>query len=77
VTGDKASKKWHGYYGNKNSNIGFHQIYLNVWDFWLQQISSISSSVLYLTIMGNHEMDFPGIPGNFGEAFRNCPCAKY
>ena len=33
--------------------------YAAVWDFFLNMISPISSSVLYLTTVGNHESDFP------------------
>ena len=30
-----------------------------VWDFFLNMISPISGSVLYLTTVGNHESDYP------------------
>ena len=38
--------------------------YMAVWDFFLNMISPISSRVLYLTSLGNHESDCPGDSGN-------------
>ncbi len=44
-------------------DISYANGLLSGWDFFLQQLVPITSAVPYLTVMGNHEMDWPGIPG--------------
>jgi hypothetical protein len=40
-------------------DISYAMGYMAVWDFFLNMISPISSKVLYLTTVGNHESDYP------------------
>ena len=46
-------------------DISYATGYMAVWDFFLNMISPISGSVLYLTTVGNHESDYP----NSGDLF--------
>ena len=56
IAENKADAIFHG------GDLSYADGYMSIWDFWLQQITPLSASVPYLTIMGNHEMDWPGIP---------------
>lgn len=40
-------------------DISYATGYLAVWDFFLDMISPIASGAIYLTIVGNHESDWP------------------
>lgn len=35
---------------------------MSVWDTYLDQIAGITSSAIYLTVPGNHELDTPKCP---------------
>jgi hypothetical protein len=40
-------------------DISYATGYMSVWEFFLNMISPVASSVLYLTTVGNHESDYP------------------
>jgi acid phosphatase type 7 len=41
-------------------DISYATGYEAVWDFFMDMISPVASSVLYITTVGNHESDWPG-----------------
>ena len=43
-------------------DISYADGYMVVWDFFLGQIAPKTGKVPYVTTVGNHEMDWPGIP---------------
>ena len=43
-------------------DISYANGFLSVWDFFLNQIAPVAGKVPYFTTLGNHEMDWPGIP---------------
>ena len=40
-------------------DISYASGYAAVWDFYLNMISPIASTVPYLSMVGNHEIDYP------------------
>ena len=40
-------------------DLSYARGYAAVWDFYLNMISPIASTVPYLSIVGNHEIDYP------------------
>ena len=46
-------------------DISYATGYLAVWDFYLEMMSPLTGSVLYLTTVGNHETDWPGSPSYY------------
>ena len=46
-------------------DISYADGYLTTWDFFLDMISPMASSVVYLTTVGNHESDCPGTASIF------------
>ncbi len=43
-------------------DISYATGYLSVWDFFANMMSPVTSGVLYLTTVGNHETDWPNSP---------------
>lgn len=55
-------------------DISYANGYLATWDFFLDMITPISSSVLYFTTMGNHESDYPGSPSIYSSTSSGGEC---
>lgn len=63
-------------YINKGGDISYAMGYQRVWDHFMNMISPIASSVLYLSVVGNHESDFPNTASFYTGTDSGGECGK-